>query len=110
MNTRKELGRINAAYYGLGGYQDVQLGISFALGNDSWGVGDFWGMWADDPSEYAKWNKEDQIKHHGETADRICKLLKEAKVDRVERLVGIPVEVVFKGTSLESWRILTEVL
>jgi hypothetical protein len=38
------------------------------------------------------------------------KLLKQAKVDSVERLKGKPVEVTFDGNRLEEWRILTEVL
>jgi hypothetical protein len=110
MDTRKELGKIQLAGYGLGGYQDVQLGITFTLGNDGWGIGDFWGFWADDPSEYANWNKREQIMSHGEVADRIAKLLREAKVDRVEQLVGTPIEITFKGSRFESWRVLTEVL
>jgi hypothetical protein len=110
MDTRKELGKIQSAYYGLGGYQEVELGISFTLGGDSWGIGDFWGMWADKPTEYASWTREEQITQHGMTADRIAKLLAEAKVNRVEQLVGIPIEITFKGSRFESWRVLTEVL
>jgi hypothetical protein len=107
---RKELGKIQSARYGFGGYQDAQFGLSVTLGGESWGVGDFWGGWADEPSTYAKWTKEDQIRHHGETADRICALLKSAKVTSVEKLIGKPVEVLFDGNTLSSWRILTEVI
>jgi hypothetical protein len=40
----------------------------------------------------------------------LSKLLKEAKVDSVEKLKGKPVEVTFDGNRLQEWRILTEVL
>jgi hypothetical protein len=40
----------------------------------------------------------------------VSKLLKDAKVDAVQKLQGIPVEVTFDGNLLKEWRILTEVL
>jgi len=40
----------------------------------------------------------------------VSKLLKEAKVDNVDKLKGIPVEVTFDGMMLKEWRVLTEVL
>jgi hypothetical protein len=40
----------------------------------------------------------------------VSKLLKESKVDSVEKLKGKPVEVTFEGNMLKEWRILTEVL
>jgi hypothetical protein len=40
----------------------------------------------------------------------VSKLLKEAKVNSVDKLKGIPVEVTFDGNILKDWRILTEVL
>lgn len=107
---RTELGKIRAASYGFGGYQDVQFGITFDLGGESWGVGDFWGGWADKPSSHAKWTREEQIQWHGQTADRIYELLKSAKVSCVQKLIGKPVEVTFDGNMLKSWRVLTGVL
>ena len=53
---------------------------------------------------------EDQIKYHGEVALMIVELLHQAKVDRVEKLVGKPVEITWDNHMLKSWRILTEVL
>lgn len=107
---RTELGKISRSVYGLGGYQGAQFGISFDLGGESWGISDFWGFWADAPGPGAQWTRENQIKWHGETADRIHELLKSAKVQEVSKLVGKPVEVTFDGNILKSWRILTEVL
>jgi hypothetical protein len=40
----------------------------------------------------------------------VSKLLKEAKVNRVENLKDVPVEVTLDGMLLKEWRILTEVL
>jgi hypothetical protein len=40
----------------------------------------------------------------------ISSLLKDAKVDSVDKLKGKPVEVTLDGNQLKSWRILTEVL
>ena len=106
---RKELGKITKAYYGFGGYQDAMTGISFTLEMGGSGVCDFWGMWSD-RSKHCKWTIRDQIDSHGEVANRITKLLHEAKVDRVEKLVNTPIEVTMEHNKLKSWRILTEVL
>jgi hypothetical protein len=107
---RKELGKVKSASYGFGGYQECQFGLSVSLGAASWGVSDFWGFWSDDPGPGAKWTKEDQHRFHGETVDRIHKLLSSAKAKDVASLVGKPVEVEFDGMMLKSWRVLTEVI
>ena len=85
-----KLGKITRCYYGMGGYQDVQLGISFVFETENTSITDFWGFWADKPGKSAEWTKEHQTRYHGEVAQRITKLLREAKVDRIEKLVGIP--------------------
>lgn len=105
----KQLGKIKRVSYGLGGYQDAQFGITFDLGGDGWGVGDFHGTWATH-SKGCKWTVEDQRSAFADTAEYIRDLLKAAKVHSVDRLVGIPVEVTFDGNCLKSWRVLTEVL
>jgi hypothetical protein len=40
----------------------------------------------------------------------VSKLLRDAKVDSVEKLKGKPIEATFDGNTLKEWRILTEVL
>lgn len=35
---RTELGKITKVHFGVGGYQDAMIGISFTLGNDSWPI------------------------------------------------------------------------
>ena len=41
---------------------------------------------------------------------RLNALLQDAKVTHVGELVGVPVEVTFDGMTLQSWRVLKEVL
>ena len=107
---RKELGKIQKAEFGKGGYQDAMIGISFNLGGDSWGVCDFWGHWASERTNRTEWTEESRLKYLGETSMRVLKLLDDAKVDSVSKLAGIPIEVEFEANTLKTWRILKEVL
>jgi hypothetical protein len=109
----KKLGKIQSVSFGHGGYQDACIGLSITLGNGSWAVGDFKGAW--DPemikrSDNTQWTEEDRSKNIDESIRFISKLLKEAKVDSVDKLKVIPVEVTFDGNMLKEWRVLTEVL
>ena len=108
----KRIGKIQYIAFGFGGYQEAQIGISVTLGSDkeSWGVGDFRGPWASDPDRYCKWTKEEQIQQSGETVMWLRDLLRDAKVNNINELKGIPVEVEFERMTLKSWRILTEVI
>lgn len=109
--SETKLGKIRKVRYGFGGYQDAMFGIGFDLDMKGSGVGDFWGMWPTSMwSERAQWTKEDAIREHGEIAMRLAKLMKEANVEDVKQLEGIPVEVTLDRNTLKSWRILTEVL
>lgn len=109
----KRLGKITSVRFGHGGYQDAMLGLSVSLGDGSWGVGDFKGTWDAESikrSEYTKWTEEDRSTGYDETMRFVSKLLKEAKVDTIDKLKDIPVEVTFDGNLLKEWRILTEVI
>lgn len=110
IKSMKEIGKIKGVYFGLGGYDNVMMGITFSLGGESWGIGDFWGWWSY-RSEGAQWSENDALLKFGSITVRISKLLKEANVKSVEELKNIPIEATFKSDgSLESWRILKEVL
>lgn len=112
-DMEKKLGKIESVRFGLGGYQESQLGLSVTLGNGSWGVGDFRGGWDAESikwTENCKWTEEERDKGYAETMRYLSKLLKDAKVSGVDKLKGIPVEVTFDGNILKEWRILTEVL
>lgn len=110
---RKELGKILNVRFGHCGYQDAMLGIAVTLGNTGWGCGDSrcaWDAEIIEHTEHCKWTEEERNQQYAEIMRYISKLLKEAKVDSVEKLRGIPVEVTFEGNTLKEWRILTEVL
>jgi len=83
------------------------------ISGGGWGVGDFKGNWDAElikHSEHSKWSEEDRSKGYDETMRFLSKLLKDAKVDSVDKLKGVPVEVSFDGNMLKEWRVLTEVL
>jgi hypothetical protein len=109
----KKLGKIEAVKFGVGGYQDAMLGIHVTLGNGSWGVGDSKANWDSEQikwTEHTKWTEEERDGWYAEIMRYVSSLLKDAKVDSVDKLKGKPVEVTLDGNQLKSWRILTEVL
>lgn len=110
MNERKELGKIKAATFGLGGYQDCQIGFWLTLGGEGWGVTAGSGAWALERDKHCKWTEEDRRAALADSAWKLAETLKEAKKHSVQDLVGVPVEVTFDGNMLKSWRVLTEVL
>jgi len=105
----KELGKIERVEVGMGGYEDAMFGVSFVLGGKGWGVGDFWGTWAN-RNEEAKWTVKEQSEVFAETSRRLIKLLEKAQVQTVGELKGKPVEATFEDQRLKSWRLLDEVL
>lgn len=111
MIERKELGKIKTATFGLGGYQDCQIGFWLTLGGDSWGVSaGKSGAWALERDKYCKWTEEDRRAALADSAWELAQTLKQAKVNSVQELVGTPIEATFDGNMLKSWRVLTEVL
>lgn len=111
-NDSVMLGRIQSCEFGYGGYQGVMLGVSFQFGGNGWGVCDHWGFWATEHTSSCKWSEQDCKNYFGDLVLRIGKILREAKVDHVSKLKGIPVEVTFDAPDgkLLSWRVLAEVL
>ena len=109
----KKIGKIVNVYFGIGGYQDSQIGLHLSLGNNEWGVSDSICSWDAElikHTQYSKWTEEDRSKEYSDIMRYLSKLLKDAKVDKVEKLKNIPIEVTFDGNILKEWRILTEVL
>lgn len=108
-----KLGKISNVKFGHVGYQESGIGIQFALEGSGWGVIDSKSFW--DPNiikwdKNSKWSESDSDKAFSDIVRYISHLLKEAKVDDISRLKGIPVECTFAENTLRSWRILTEVL
>jgi hypothetical protein len=109
MDERVEFGKIKNIEFGSGGYQDACIGVSFQLGGESWGVGDFWGAWATKPN--STWTHDDRLKSLGESMWLLKELMDDAKVDKLSDLMGKPVKVYFKDfNKLSRWEIFKEVL
>jgi hypothetical protein len=109
----KRLGKIESVSFGLGGYQGAMLGLHVTLGDGSWGVGVTKANWDAEQIEWSKhtqWTEEERDGWYAEIMRYVSKLLKDAKVDSVDKLKGKPIEATFDGTMLKEWRILTEVL
>ena len=110
---KKKLGKIQSVKFGHGGYQDSMIGLHLTIGADGWGVGDSKSAWDAEliqHSEYCKWTENDRDKQYSDILRFVSKLLKDAKVDTIDKLKGIPLEVTFDGNLLKDWRVLTEVL
>lgn len=113
MAEEKMLGKISGAYFGLGSYQNAMLGLHLAFSGQGCGVHTSicaWDYALIEHTEHCKWTEESRGLEYAEIMRKLSGYLKEAKVDRVEKLVGIPVELTFEKLQLKSWRILTEVL
>lgn len=106
---RKELGKITSLRIGTGGYQDAMFGVWLQLGGKSWGVADGRGTWAT-RSERARFSEEEWREEFAKSFLWLADLCEKAGVQDAQALVGQPVEIVFDGNKLESWRILEEVL
>lgn len=107
----KEIGAIQAASFGWGGYGESQVGLCVTLkfGGGSV-VSSFDGEWGIKHTENCRWTEEQRLKGLGETVMRLAKILRDAKKKHVDELVGVPVEVTLDGNMLKSWRVLTEVV
>lgn len=110
MGERKELGHIQRATFGYGGYDDAMVGLDLTLGGPAWGVGFFLGAWASGPGANAEWTVEDQRHDYANAVILLRDTLKAAKKHDVTQLAGTPVECTFDGNRLTSWRVLTEVI
>lgn len=111
---KKYLGKITHISFGLGGYDDVQFGLSVTLEGQGVGTNIFIGAWdynyMDKPGEYTQWKEEDRTNTMINMLRKISDLLKAAKVMSVDQLKDKPIEMTFEDNTLKDWRILTEVL
>ena len=108
-----KLGKIISIEFGIGGYQDAQLGLSVTLGNSDWGVStgkQYWSAVMIECSSHTKWTEDDRNNSYAEIMRYVDRLLHDAKKKSISELKNVPVEVVFEKGELKSWRILTEVL
>lgn len=94
-----ELGKIQSVSFG---YEEYLFGLKLTLGGQSWGTctGYYYNpSYKGDNTEYMK-----------EMMGNVQKILKDAKVDSVDKLLNKPIEATFEGNLLKEFRILTEVL
>ena len=108
----KFLGKIESIKFGLDG---SRIGLFYTLTFDKCcGTQSSNSVW--DPEQikvtsYTKWTEDDRDMELAQLMRYISKLLSEAKVNDINKLVGKPIEVTIdEFNSLKSWRILTEVL
>jgi len=108
----KMLGKITAATFGIGGYQDAMIGLTLTIGGRGWGTSTFKGSWSlsIEVGPHTKWTEADRDKQFSETVRFIDETLRKAKVSNVSQLVGIPIEAEFDDCVLKSWRVLEDVL
>lgn len=108
--TEKLLGKIEKVYFGDGGYQGAQFGLTLCFYMSGSGITAFVnGGWKERP-ESAQWTEQDRAIQQSNLCMKIIEILKKAKVDDVYKLKNIPVEVIVENGCLISWRVLEEVL
>lgn len=108
--TGKILGKITSAEYGMVSDYPFLFGLQlyFQLGDGtSVGCGSRYTI---NISESCKWTAEERQYGITKSVDEIHKILKDAKVNHVSKLVGKPVEVTIESNTFKDFRILTEVL
>ena len=113
MHTETMLMKIESARFGIGGYQDAMLGLHLSFKTQSSGVGTsecFWSPSLISHTERCRWTEAERDAKFAQICRLVDKLLYDAKVSSVDKLVGIPVEVVCENRTFKSFRILTEVL
>jgi len=105
-----KLGKIASCRYGFGGYQDAMFGLSLTFNFGGSGCQHFEGAWANEPTEFSKWDLESQDNEFSKNTRSIIAYLQQAKVENITDLKGVPIEATFDGMVMTSWRILEEVL
>jgi hypothetical protein len=107
---KTELGKIQKAYWGLGGYQDCQIGLSLVFSMKGAGVSTFIGAWATKRTNSTQWTEVKRLAEIGAAGMKCVELLNATGKLDVASLAGTPVELTFDGNVLAGWRLLDEVL
>ena len=108
--TGKILGKITSAEYGMVSDYPFLFGLQlqFSLGDGTFiGCGSRYTV---NIGESCKWTTEERQCGITKFVDEVHKILKDAKVNYVSKLVGKPVEVTIESNTFKDFRILTEVL
>ena len=65
--NEKKLGKISNVKFGIGGYNDAEIGIFITLSGESWGVQDCKSAWDAERikcSKHSKWSEENRSKQY----------------------------------------------
>jgi len=110
--TITKLGKIRKVEVGLGGYQDMMLGVTYQLEGPSFGTARHRGSWGPEikHTDSCAWSEADRHGEIGAALWQLGQVLVQAKKRTAEELAGVPVEMTFDGNALVSWRVLEEVL
>ncbi|HEY5563888.1 MAG TPA: hypothetical protein VIK72_19405 [Clostridiaceae bacterium] len=96
---KRKLAKIKSVRFG---YSEYLFGLTLGIGGEGWGVV---GSYYYNPS----------YKGHEDNGmvtmmDNVQKMLKDANVETVDKLLNKPIECTFDGNILKEFRILTEVI
>ena len=109
----KHLGKITKAEFGIGGYNEGELGLHLTFSFGACGTSiskSYWDCNRVEHSEYCKWSEEHRSRGYDEIMRFLSDTLTKAKCKYVSELLNKPIEMEFDGNLLKSWRILEEVL
>jgi hypothetical protein len=110
----EHLGKISDVYYGQVGDYPFLLGTvySFTLdgGGSGIGCGGKYTTNMSEVGEYTKFTVQDQKDGLHKVNRHLQGILKDAKVNRVDQLKGVPVMVTIVNSTFKDFRVLTEVL
>ena len=108
--TEKILGKITFAEFGT--IRDYPFLIGLQLGFDLAGGASIMdgGKYTVNISPECKWQEHSRADTIVKTVEFVNKILKDAKVNHVSKLINKPVEVTIEKTTFKDFRILTEVL
>lgn len=104
---QKELGKISAVSFGRNSDRPFMFGLELTLSGKGWGT---FATISANLSDTCTWGEDERNAAFFEVCRKINKLLEDANVNSIDKLVGIPVEVTFVNHILKDYRILTEVL
>ncbi len=105
------LGKIDTAFFGSYADYNFMMGLELSFSLSDGGCVGTGGKYSVNVGESCKWERpEDRQKAISNMVAFVREILKDAKVNTVDELVGKPVEVVIKKRAFESFRILKEVL
>lgn len=107
----KELGKITSAEFGIDKDHSYLFGLelSFSMGSSAIGTG---GKYSTniDWSTSSKYTEVSRDAWLADNMKAIWQILKDAKVNKISELIGMPVEVTIDKNTFQSFRILAEVL